>query len=107
MAAPHTVISGNEPADMFAPTGDPARYSGGDLSSGIILASAGPHSTVDVGVDGSAAVINPPGSGHLRVGGIIDQPCVVISHRVRYGGRYLCPGVPGILVLRLAVHLFP
>ncbi|WP_307274245.1 plastocyanin/azurin family copper-binding protein [Arthrobacter sp. W4I7] len=48
MEAPHTVTFGNEPADVFAPIGDPRHYSGGDLSSGIIPADAGPHSTFDV-----------------------------------------------------------
>lgn len=36
MGAPHTVTFGQEPANPFAPVGDPTHYSGGDLSSGII-----------------------------------------------------------------------
>jgi plastocyanin len=48
MDAPHTVTFGNEPANIFAPSGDPSHYSGGDLSSGIIPADAGPQSTFDV-----------------------------------------------------------
>jgi plastocyanin len=48
MGAPHTVTFGNEPADIFAPSGDPTDYSGGDLNSGIIPADAGPMSTFDV-----------------------------------------------------------
>ena len=36
MGAPHTVTFGNEPANIFAPSGDPWHFSGGDLSSGII-----------------------------------------------------------------------
>ena len=37
MGAPHTVTFGNEPANIFAPSGDPWHFSGGDLSSGILL----------------------------------------------------------------------
>ncbi|MDQ0731153.1 plastocyanin/azurin family copper-binding protein [Arthrobacter sp. B1I2] len=48
MGAPHTVTFGDEPADIFAPSGDPKDYRGGDLNSGIIPADAGPHSTFDV-----------------------------------------------------------
>ena len=48
MGAPHTVTFGNEPANIFAPSGDPMHYSGGDLSSGIIPANAGPHSMFTV-----------------------------------------------------------
>lgn len=44
MGAPHTVTFGTEPSDIFAPSGDPTNYTGGDLSSGIIPANAGPHS---------------------------------------------------------------
>lgn len=36
MAAPHTVTFGSEPANIFAPVGDPTDFSGGDLSSGIV-----------------------------------------------------------------------
>jgi len=36
MGAPHTVTFGNEPANIFAPSGDPWHFSGGDLNSGII-----------------------------------------------------------------------
>lgn len=36
MGAPHTVTFGTEPANLFAPVGDPAQFSGGDLSSGIL-----------------------------------------------------------------------
>lgn len=36
MGAPHTVTFGTEPANIFAPVGDPTKYKGGDLSSGII-----------------------------------------------------------------------
>ncbi|MGN6744507.1 MAG: cupredoxin domain-containing protein [Amnibacterium sp.] len=35
MAAPHTVTFGPEPANIFAPVGDPKHYHGGTLSSGI------------------------------------------------------------------------
>lgn len=37
MGAPHTVTFGTEPANIFAPSGDPWHFSGGDLSSGILL----------------------------------------------------------------------
>jgi plastocyanin len=37
MGAPHTVTFGEEPADVFAPVGDPADFTGGDLSSGLML----------------------------------------------------------------------
>ncbi|QDG90755.1 plastocyanin [Pseudarthrobacter sp. NIBRBAC000502770] len=40
MGAPHTVTFGNEPANIFAPSGDPTDFSGGDLSSGILLPGA-------------------------------------------------------------------
>src|SRR4051812_6570933 len=46
--APHPVTFANKTANIFAPTGDPSHYSGGDLSSGIIPADAGPQSTFDV-----------------------------------------------------------
>jgi plastocyanin len=36
MAAPHTVTFGTEPPNPFAPSGDPATFAGGNLSSGII-----------------------------------------------------------------------
>ncbi len=36
MGAPHTVTFGEEPANPFAPLGDPTSYSGGDLNSGIL-----------------------------------------------------------------------
>ncbi|HET8586819.1 MAG TPA: plastocyanin/azurin family copper-binding protein [Candidatus Limnocylindria bacterium] len=36
MGAPHTVTFGNEPANPFAPLGDPTSYTGGDLNSGIV-----------------------------------------------------------------------
>jgi plastocyanin len=36
MEAPHTVTFGTEPANPFAPSGDPANFTGGDLNSGII-----------------------------------------------------------------------
>ena len=36
MAAPHTVTFGVEPANFFAPSGDPTNFSGGDLNSGIV-----------------------------------------------------------------------
>jgi len=44
MGAPHTVTFGTEPANVFAPSGDPTHFSGGDLNSGIIPANAGPAS---------------------------------------------------------------
>ncbi len=46
MGAPHTVTFGTEPAPpaLFAPSGNPARYRGGDLNSGILP----PHSTFKV-----------------------------------------------------------
>ena len=44
MGAPHTVTFGEEPADEFAAVGDPADFTGGDLSSGLIL----PKSTFTV-----------------------------------------------------------
>ncbi|MCY0905962.1 plastocyanin/azurin family copper-binding protein [Arthrobacter sp. H14-L1] len=44
MGEPHTVTFGTEPANIFGPSGDPAHFSGGNLSSGIIPANAGPHS---------------------------------------------------------------
>ena len=34
---PHTITFGPPPANPFAPTGDPANYQGGALSSGVIL----------------------------------------------------------------------
>lgn len=37
MAAPHTVTFGPEPANIFAPVGDPAHFTGGQLSSGLLL----------------------------------------------------------------------
>lgn len=37
MAAPHTVTFGTEPANIFAPLGDPTHFAGGQLSSGILL----------------------------------------------------------------------
>lgn len=39
MGAPHTVTFGTEPPPpgLFAPSGDPTSYAGGDLNSGIIL----------------------------------------------------------------------
>lgn len=36
MGAPHTVTFGTEPANVFAPSGTPANFTGGDLNSGII-----------------------------------------------------------------------
>ncbi|MHC6591663.1 plastocyanin/azurin family copper-binding protein [Arthrobacter sp. C152] len=36
MGAPHTVTFGTEPANFFAPSGDPSHFSGGDLNSGIL-----------------------------------------------------------------------
>lgn len=48
MDAPHTVTFGTEPANVFAPSGDPTHFSGGDLSSGIIPANAGPASSFEV-----------------------------------------------------------
>lgn len=36
MGAPHTVTFGVEPANIFAPSGDPTHFSGGNLNSGII-----------------------------------------------------------------------
>jgi plastocyanin len=36
MAAPHTVTFGTEPANFFAPSGDPTTFAGGDLNSGIV-----------------------------------------------------------------------
>lgn len=36
MGAPHTVTFGTEPANVFAPSGDPGHFTGGDLNSGII-----------------------------------------------------------------------
>ncbi len=44
MGAPHTVTFGEEPADEFAAVGDPADFTGGDLSSGLML----PKSTFTV-----------------------------------------------------------
>ena len=35
MGAPHTVTFGPEPANLFAPVGDPTHYAGGQLNSGI------------------------------------------------------------------------
>ena len=37
MGAPHTVTFGTEPANIFAPSGTPSNFTGGDLNSGIIL----------------------------------------------------------------------
>lgn len=34
---PHTVTFGTPPANPFAPSGDPTNYTGGDLSSGLML----------------------------------------------------------------------
>jgi plastocyanin len=48
MGAPHTVTFGAEPANIFAPSGDPAHFSGGALNSGIMPANAGPASTFTV-----------------------------------------------------------
>jgi plastocyanin len=48
MDAPHTVTFGNEPANIFVPSGDPTQFSGGDLNSGIIPANAGKASTFEV-----------------------------------------------------------
>jgi plastocyanin len=36
MAAPHTITFGTEPANIFAPDGDPTNFTGGNLSSGIV-----------------------------------------------------------------------
>jgi plastocyanin len=36
MAAPHTITFGTEPANIFAPEGDPTNFTGGNLSSGIV-----------------------------------------------------------------------
>ncbi|GGH90331.1 plastocyanin/azurin family copper-binding protein [Arthrobacter liuii] len=36
MGAPHTVTFGAEPANVFAPSGTPTNFTGGDLNSGII-----------------------------------------------------------------------
>lgn len=36
MGAPHTVTFGTEPANIFAPSGTPTNFTGGDLNSGII-----------------------------------------------------------------------
>ncbi len=36
--APHTVTFGTEPANIFAPSGDPTHYTGGDLNSGLLVA---------------------------------------------------------------------
>ncbi|TSE17061.1 plastocyanin [Arthrobacter sp. KBS0703] len=36
MGAPHTVTFGHEPADVFAPVGNPKNFKGGDLSSGLM-----------------------------------------------------------------------
>lgn len=44
MGAPHTVTFGEEPADVFAAVGDPADFTGGDLSSGLMP----PNSTFTV-----------------------------------------------------------
>ncbi|GAA2125663.1 hypothetical protein GCM10009825_02110 [Arthrobacter humicola] len=44
MGAPHTVTFGKEPANIFAPLGDPAHFTGGDLSSGLM--PPGSHFTV-------------------------------------------------------------
>lgn len=41
MGAPHTVTFGTEPANIFAPSGDPEHFTGGDLSSGIIPPDGG------------------------------------------------------------------
>ena len=37
MGAPHTVTFGEEPENVFVPSGDPDHFKGGDLNSGIIL----------------------------------------------------------------------
>lgn len=37
MAAPHTVTFGPEPANIFAPVGDPTKFAGGQLNSGVML----------------------------------------------------------------------
>lgn len=44
IGAPHTVTFGEEPADELAAVGDPADFTGGDLSSGLML----PKSTFTV-----------------------------------------------------------
>lgn len=36
MGAPHTVTFGTEPANIFAPLGDPSGFAGGDLNSGLM-----------------------------------------------------------------------
>jgi plastocyanin len=36
MGAPHTVTFGTEPADIFAPSGTPDNFTGGDLNSGFM-----------------------------------------------------------------------
>jgi plastocyanin len=48
MGAPHTVTFGAEPANIFAPSGDPSHYSGGDLNSGIMPPDPAPGSTFSV-----------------------------------------------------------
>jgi plastocyanin len=48
MDAPHTITFGTEPANIFAPAGDPTHFSGGNLSSGIIPANAGKASAFEV-----------------------------------------------------------
>lgn len=40
MGAPHTVTFGTEPANIFAASGDPAHFTGGDLNSGIMWPKA-------------------------------------------------------------------
>lgn len=44
MGAPHTVTFGKEPANVAVPRGNPARFGGGDLNSGILP----PHSKFTV-----------------------------------------------------------
>ena len=44
MGAPHTVTFGKEPANVFVPRGNPAKFAGGDLNSGIMP----PHSKFTV-----------------------------------------------------------
>ena len=40
MDAPHTVTFGDEPANIFAPSGDPSHFTGGNLNSGIMWPGA-------------------------------------------------------------------
>lgn len=48
MGAPHTVTFGTEPANVFAPSGDPAHFGGGNLNSGIMPPAPAPGSTFSV-----------------------------------------------------------